>query len=187
MMALEKEAKIKVDDLEPVRKKLAQLNAHRASAELETNFFFDRADGMLRHADKGLRIRRAKEKSGKERCTVTMKGPLLPGKLKSRDEIQFTVDDPKAVRHLFENLGFALTLSFQKRRETWKLRDCEVALDELPHLGQFVEIEGKSTRRILSVRRALGLSNRPLISTGYISMLARYLKQHGLKDRHIRF
>jgi adenylate cyclase class 2 len=187
MMALEKEAKIKVDDLEPVRKKLAQLNARRASAELETNFFFDRADGMLRKADKGLRIRRAKQKSGKERCTVTMKGPLVPGKLKSRDEIQFTVDDPKATRQLFENLGFALTLSFQKRRETWKFRGCEVALDQLPRLGHFVEIEGDSAKKIMSVRRALGLSNRPLISAGYVSMLARYLKAHGLKDRHIRF
>jgi len=186
-MAVEREAKMKVDDLEPVRQKLARSSARRVSAELETNFFFDRSDGLLRKADKGLRIRRAKERSGKEKCTVTMKGPLVPGKLKSRDEIQFTVDDPKAARELFENLGFALTLSFQKRRESWKFKGCEVALDELPRLGQFVEIEGNSARKIMSVRRALGLSNRPLISTGYISMLARYLKEHRLKDRHIRF
>jgi adenylate cyclase class 2 len=186
-MAIEIEAKMKVADLGPVRKKLAQSDARRISAELETNLFFDRRDGMLRKADKGLRIRRAKAKSGKERCTVTMKGPLMPGNLKSRDEIQFTVDDPKAARELFENLGFALKLSFQKRRETWKFRGCEVALDELPHLGRFVEIEGPSRKKIVSARKALGLSGHPLISTGYVSMLARHLDEHRIEARDIRF
>jgi adenylate cyclase class IV len=62
-----------------------------------------------------------------------------------------------------------------------------VELDELPYLGNYVEIEGPSEKDVESVRRSLGLENLPLIKTGYISMLAGYLEEHKIKDRQIRF
>jgi adenylate cyclase, class 2 len=186
-MAIEIEAKMKVDDLAPLRRKLARSRARRVDAEMQTNIFFDRHDGSLRKGDKGLRIRVARVRGGDQKCTVTLKGPLQPGKLKSRDEIEFSVDDPKAARALLENLGFALTLSFQKRRETWKFKGCEVSLDELPRLGCFVEIEGPSHKTIMSARRALGLSKHPLIQNGYVSMLSRRLAKDHVKTRNIRF
>jgi adenylate cyclase class 2 len=185
-MAIELEAKMKVDDLAPVRRKLARLRARREDAEIQTNVFFDR-DGWLRKADRGLRIRQARKKRGAEKCTITLKGPQRRGKLKSRDEIEFSIDDPRAARRLLENLGFDLTLSFQKRRESWKFRGCEVALDELPRLGCFVEIEGPSPRKIMSARRALGLSKLPLIQNGYVSMLFKRLQKRRIKSRDIRF
>jgi len=61
---------------------------------MQTNVFFDR-DGWLRKADRGLRIRQARKKRGAEKCTITLKGPQRRGKLKSRDEIEFSIDDPR--------------------------------------------------------------------------------------------
>jgi adenylate cyclase class 2 len=186
-MPIEIEAKMKVADLAAVRRRLARSGGRRVRAELETNMFFDRGGGKLRRAGKGLRIRRATDRDGSERCTVTLKGPLRPGRLKSRDEIEFNVDDPKSARALLEELGYSLTLSFQKRRESWEFRRCEVSLDELPRLGSFVEIEGQSHRQIMSARRALGLGQLPLIHNGYVSMLSRLLARKRSKTRDIRF
>jgi adenylate cyclase, class 2 len=186
-MSTEIEAKIKVEDLSGVRKKLVAIGALRKRKDLETNSFFDTPAKTLQLADRGLRIRVAVDESGVSRCIITMKGPALPGEFKNREETEFSADDPPAVRKLFENLGYHLTLSFEKRRESWKLGGCEVELDELPYLGNYVEIEGPSEKDVESVRRSLGLENLPLIKTGYISMLSRYLEEHKIKDRQIRF
>jgi adenylate cyclase class 2 len=192
-MPTEIEAKIKVPDLAAVRGKLSAAGATRIGKELETNSFFDTPDHSLQSSDKGLRIRTAVDESGVSRCTVTMKGPRQKAIFKTREETEFSADPPEAVRKLLENLGYQLTLSFEKRRETWAFGGCEVALDELPYLGTYVEIEGKSAsddsaaRDVSAARDKLGLADLPLISIGYVSILARYLEQHQINDRQIRF
>jgi adenylate cyclase class 2 len=186
-MGKEIEAKIKVQDLSAIRRRLEAAGAQRRGKELETNSFFDTAERSLQSSGTGLRIRVAVDESGKSKCTITMKGPLEPGRFKIREETQFSADDPQAVRKLFENLGYRLTLSFEKRRESWKLKECEVDLDELPYLGDYVEIEGPGDGAVDAVRRSLNLEDLPLISTGYISMLARYVEEHQIRDPQIRF
>ncbi|MGD0769578.1 MAG: class IV adenylate cyclase [Tepidisphaeraceae bacterium] len=192
-MPTEIEAKIKVPDLAAVRTTLQAAGATRIASELETNSFFDTPDRSLQSSDKGLRLRIAVDETGKSRCTVTMKGPLQKARFKTREETEFSADDSRAVRKMLENLGYQLTLSFEKRRETWAFSGCEVALDELPYLGTYVEIEAKSAsdvaaaRDVSAARDALGLADLPLISTGYISLLASYLQQRQIKDRLVRF
>jgi adenylate cyclase class 2 len=186
-MSEEIEAKMKVADLAAVRKRLEAAGAVRVRKELETNAFFDGVDRRLQSSDRGLRIRVAVDESGLSRCIVTMKGPLQAGQFKTREEIQFSADEPDAVRKIFENLGFKSTLSFQKRRETWLFGGCEVALDQMPYLGTYIEIEGPSESVVAAARQSLGLSDLALISTGYISLLSRYLEEHGIKDREIGF
>jgi adenylate cyclase, class 2 len=186
-MSDEIEAKIKVSDLATIRKKLEASGAVRKKKELETNTFFDAADHRLQSEDRGLRIRIAVDETGKSRCTITMKGPLRPGQFKTREEIEFSSDKPEAAREIFKHLGYQPTLSFEKRRETWLFGNCEVALDELPYLGTYVEIEGKSEEQIAAARNSLGLSSLPLISIGYISLLWRYLQEHRIGEREIRF
>lgn len=183
----ETEAKMKVSDLSEVRRTLHGAGAVRKGKELETNTFFDATDRRLQLADRGLRIRQAVDEGGKSRYVITMKGPMQQGKFKTREEIEFTASDGDAAARIFENMGYRPTLSFQKRRETWEFGDCEVVLDEVPYLGSFVEIEGKDEASISAARDALGLGNLPLISTGYISLLSRYLEERRITDREIRF
>ena len=123
-MATEIEAKIKVPDLAVVREKLRTAGATRMGKELETNSFFDTSDHALQSSDRGLRIRVAVDETGQSRCTVTMKGPMQKGRFKTREETEFSADDPEPVSKVLENLGYHLTLSFQKRRKrgSWGLR-----------------------------------------------------------------
>jgi adenylate cyclase class 2 len=179
---------MKVEDFAPLRLKLQSLGATLLHTELETNTFFDTPTKTLQKEDRGLRIRVAiDEQTKNSHCTITMKGPLQKGPFKEREETEFTASDPAPVRTIFENLGLILTLSFEKRRESWTFADCSVVLDELPYLGTYVEIEGKTESAVASARTALGLENLPNISSGYISLLSRYLDEHKITERHIRF
>jgi adenylate cyclase class 2 len=187
IMAIEIEAKMKVVDLETIRRALRARGGTRYGSELETNAFFDTSSAGLKAAGKGLRLRTAVDEFGKARYAVTSKGPLLPGDLKSREEIEFTVDDPVAATALFENLGFGQTISFEKRRESWRLLDCKVELDEMPYLGTFVEIEGPGEEKVMSARKALGLSNEPMIKTAYVALLIDHLKKIGEANRVVKF
>jgi adenylate cyclase, class 2 len=185
-MATEIEAKMKVVDLAAIAKRLADKGATRLRTDLEINTFLDTPTATLRSAGSGLRIRTATDDSGKSRSLITLKGPLQPGQLKTREETQFAVTDPAAATKMFEILGYRPTLSFQKRRQSWTFQGCEVELDELPYLGSYVEIEGDSNDRVMAARAALGLADLPLISEGYVAILAKYLHDHGIKEREIR-
>jgi adenylate cyclase class 2 len=182
------EAKMKVDDLDAVRERLRGLKARRVGTELETNTFFDTPDSSLVRAGKGLRIREARGlETGRVRHVVTFKGPQQKGDLKNREEIEFSVDDGPAAVALLKAVGFEPILSFEKRRETWELDDCEIVLDELPILGTFIEVEGPGEAAVLRVREKLGLAGFPMITAGYATMLARHLRGSGGTITSARF
>jgi adenylate cyclase class 2 len=187
-MPVEIEAKMKVPDLSPVRVRLQELGGEPRGAVVETNTFFDTRDHSLLARDQGLRLRHTRDpQSHEEVSTITFKGPRLHGQLKSREERELAVGSAKDAMALLESLGFLRVLTFQKRRESWMLEGCHVELDELPHLGVFVEIEGPSEKSVLSVREHLRLGDRPLIKASYIALLLTHLQERGISDRVVVF
>jgi len=187
-MPVEIEAKMKVDDLGLVRDRLKAAGATPIGEYLERNVFFDTADRSLLTADQGLRIRLAQGTGGGDPvCTITFKGPRLHGQLKSREETEVTVGNYDNAVTLLKCLGYGRVLSFEKRRQSWSIGGCRVELDELPHLGPYVEIEGKSEETVLKVRDMLQLSDRPLVKTSYIALLITHLQEHGQSTREVVF
>jgi adenylate cyclase, class 2 len=187
-MAVEIEAKIKVDNLEPVRARLRKLGARHKSHRLELNTFFDTNDGSLVAADKGLRIRRNRDlRTRKETLIITFKGPRHGGSLKSRDEFELEVDSYDDTIALFEALGYRPTLSFEKRRESWTLGKCLIELDELPRLGTFVEVEGPNAKLINALLARLELDHNPIVKDGYATLLANLPGAKPAKKRIRKF
>jgi len=101
----------------------------------------------------------------------------MPGPMKIREETELSVDSfPNAVL-LLEKLGFAISISFEKIRETWQIDHCEVVLDLLPDsLGSYVEIEAHDVRAIAALQNKLGLRDYPSITEGYADMVWNHLK-----------
>jgi adenylate cyclase class 2 len=187
-MPVEIEAKMKVPDLAQVRAKLQQCDAVLQSTVLETNTYFDTEDRSLLAKDQGLRMRLARNlQTNTDSSTITFKGPRQHGQLKSRDERELTVGSAKDAMALLESLGFARVLTFQKRRESWMLEGCHVELDELPHIGVYVEIEGPKEQAVLKVREMLQLQDRPLLRASYIALLMTHLQEKGINDRVVTF
>lgn len=187
-MALELELKVKVPDFDAVRKALSDSGAKHVGSVLEINTFFDTPDKSLLAQDKGLRLRQTRDdRSGREGFVITVKGPAQPGAFKSREEAETDVDDGERAAGVLQALGYRPELSFEKRRESWTLGRCKIELDELPVLGRFVEIEGPDEATVAAARDRLGLTNLPSIKTGYISLLARHLKEIGDPRKTITF
>ena len=179
---------MQVESFDAIRGRLRDAGASGPSQHLEVNTFFDTEDRSLLAGDEGLRLRRDRRVSdGHERHVITYKGPRRLGPLKSREEIEVDVSDAAAATQLLARLGYLRTLSFEKRRESWEFDNCKVELDELPHLGKFVEVEGPDEQSVMRVRERLGLASRPIVKSGYITLLMSYLQERGQTTKNVTF
>lgn len=187
-MPVEIEAKIKVDDLAATRAKLQSLGAKLVGDFFETNVIFDTEDRSLLAVDKGLRVRAARNvATDEESVTITFKGPRKHSAMKSRQETELQVSGFQPAVELLGQLNFHQVLLFEKRRQSWELGGCKVELDELPHLGCFVEIEGQSEKAIQRVQEQLGLGHRPIVKTAYVGLMMTYLQDRGESERAVKF
>lgn len=187
-MPLEIEAKMAVPALDPLRDRLKDCGAAHVGDFLETNTFFDTEDRSLLAADEGLRLRVNRDTAtGRETHIITFKGPRQAGPLKSRDEVELEVGEPQAAMTLLERLGFHRVLSFEKKRQSWKLDDCKIELDEVPHLGFFMEIEGPSEETVMRTRQRLGMDDRPIVKASYIALLLGHLQERGKSSKSVTF
>ncbi len=180
-MALETEIKLRVLDHDAVRRGLRAAGATFRKNELETNTFLDTASNDLRKSGCGLRVRKAvDERTGQSRCVITHKGPRKPGPMKIREETELEASAYDEAVQLLDQLGLKVMLSFEKRRETWDMGECEVVLDELPgEMGRFVEIEGPDEHEVTLVRERLGLSTAVVEPEGYAVLVAAFLQESG--------
>lgn len=76
--------------------------------------------------------------------------------LHSAKEIETTVGSFEAAVQILEQLGFAPKSYQESRRETWRIDETEVVIDEWPHLRPYVEIEGISEEAVRTVASKLG-------------------------------
>jgi predicted adenylyl cyclase CyaB len=121
------------------------------------------------------------------RIFVTHKGPRAHGVTKTRAETEAQIVCAEDGERLLSALGYHRVLSFEKRRRRWRLDGCRVELDRLPHLGNFIEIEGPSEEAVLEARNRLDLADEPLIQASYIAMLMTHLAEQGIRERRITF
>ena len=171
-MPTEIEAKLKVDSLSEIERKLAELGAEFLAEQLQTDYHFDDTNATLTKTDRCLRLR--KQMVGKnESFFLTYKGAKEKSNLKKRQEIEFEIKDADSVRKLLSALGYEQVLAIEKNRRLWQLGDCEVALDRLPLLGDFVEIEGPGEEIIANAQEKLGLSDLSHIAESYASLVAK--------------
>ena len=171
-MSTEIEAKLKVDSLGEIERKLAELGAEFLAEQLQTDYHFDDTNATLTKTDRCLRLRKQMVGKG-ESFFLTYKGAKEKSNLKKKQEIELEIKDADSVRKLLSALGYEQSLVVEKKRRLWQLGDCEVALDRLPLLGDFVEIEGPGEEIIANAQEKLGLSDLSHIAESYASLVAK--------------
>jgi len=175
-MYTEIEAKLKVDSLEQVRRKLVEVGAEFVEERRQVDDHFDDAEGRLRRSGRAFRLRRQVVR-GEERFFLTFKGPKQRSNLKKRQEVEVEVEDGDSARKLLSALGYETVVVVEKRRQLWRLGECEVCLDRLPLLGEYVEIEGPGEQEIVDVQRRLGLSGLRHIPRSYSALVRAKLSE----------
>jgi adenylate cyclase class 2 len=171
------EAKVRIADPAAFRRRMAERSESGGETVFEDNRLFDDAAGTLHRRGAALRVREERPAGGGEplRAALTYKGPRAEGDLKRREEVEF------------EAMGLRETFRYQKRRSVWRVGECEIALDELPYLGWFVEVEGPTDRAVRAGLEALGLADAELLSADYIHLLTERLKSLGLDPSRALF
>jgi adenylate cyclase class 2 len=185
-MRIEIEAKLKVDSHEQVSVKLSKLGAEFLGEQLQRDYYFDDTGSTLSRTDRALRLRR-QSAGGREKFILTYKGAREKGQLKTRQEIEIEVADGDTTCKLLSAIGYETTLTFEKKRRLWKLGGCSIALDELPLLGCFVEIEGPDEKKITDVQRKLGLGELLHITESYAHLMAAKIQQLGSGKKEVFF
>jgi adenylate cyclase class 2 len=174
-MHIEIEVKLKVESLEDVRCKLVELDAEFLAEQLQKDYYFDDRDRTLTKTDRCLRLRR-EVVGNNESFFLTYKSAKEKDQFKRRQEINVEIKDHDSTEKLFAALGYSRVLVVEKKRKIWRHRDCIVALDELPLLGDFVEIEGPDNKKISDVQKDLGLANLLHIVESYADLIEQKLR-----------
>jgi predicted adenylyl cyclase CyaB len=165
-------------DLEEVRHRLIDAGARlEAPRSLESNQIFDDGDESLRHSKRLLRLRNGHE--------LTVKLPLEDAQYKSRQEINLDVADGN-IEGFLAGLGYESRWQYQKWREGWDLEGMWVTLDELPFVGEVVEIEGDRDR-IDAVAERIGLAGKPTSTANYQTLYLDYCAARGMAPGDMTF
>ncbi len=170
---MEIEAKIKVNNAlryNVVSVVVALGGQHRYDRH-EVNVFYDTKQNKLNGNGEVLRLRRELYVTGEDLVSMTYKGRLKKGKMKMRPEHEFSVGDFDQAQLLLNALGYKETFRFEKKRTSYHLNECLVEFDTLPHLDDFIEVEGQTEKKIAKLLKQLGLKNYPIITDGYPKLL----------------
>jgi adenylate cyclase, class 2 len=143
-MHLEVEQKFHVQQLAPLRAKLASLGTVFDPPIEQADTYFAHPARDFAATDEALRLRRVGEQTW-----ITYKGPKLDPVLKTRRELELPLpaggDAFERHGELLAALGFRPVATVHKRREpgrlTWHALAIQVALDTVAGAGQFIELE----------------------------------------------
>lgn len=164
---LEQEVKLRFESHEAARLAVLTAGGRLVRSERpQEDRFLDTTDDRLSNGHCALRIRREPHQT-----TLTFKGPIESGPVKSREEIETTVADADIAEALLRRLGYAEWWRHTKHREDYLIGDVSVFIDRTS-VGVFVEIEG-TLDAIAATTRALGREPRDYILDSYRTLFTR--------------
>ena len=152
-----KEVEVKLLNVDPssIEKKLLALGANKKFSGILKVRYFDKNDGEIRKKGDLLRVRQFGD-GETEVCYKTNKH--TKNGYKVCDEYHLSGTNFQEAVKFFEQLGYKITCSYEKRRTTFKYEDLEIVIDEYPQIPPFVEIEGINTEAIEKLIDNLGLT-----------------------------
>jgi adenylate cyclase class 2 len=148
----------------------------------EANVVFDTARGDLRKRGVLLRLRQVARDS-----RLTYKGPALPGRHKSREEVEIEIFDPEGLQRILGQLGYMPVFRYEKYRTEHQAKGGTglVTLDETP-IGVFLELEG-SPKWIDRTAGRLGFKEVDYITATYGKLYLDYCRQQGIPAHDMVF
>ena len=158
----EVEVKFYIKDLKAQEAQLRSFGAQLTQPRtFEQNLRFDTPDKLLAKGFKVLRLRRDVQ------AHLTFKGPSedVDG-VRVRKEIEFVLADFQAAWQLLLELGYLVSMRYDKYRAVYDLLGVQISLDELPY-GNFLEIEGPDPATIHTISTMLGLNWEARVPESY--------------------
>ena len=177
----EREVKLRFRNAHEARDAVIAIGAAAVHGRrFQDDALFDNEREELRQRRCALRLRREEARS-----FLTFKGPVQPGPMKLREELESAVDDADALQRVLEHLGLHAWFRYQKYREEFALDGVLIAIDETP-IGTFVELEGTEAG-ITAAAAALGRTAADYILDSYCGLFMRNREALGFRGSHMVF
>jgi adenylate cyclase class 2 len=168
---IEKKYRLTEGQRELIVARLSILIAGTPKTELEVNIIYSNPTLQLENAI--LRLRRTGDRS----ILAFKKRLSSVSPIKRQLEEETEVADADSTERILLRLGFTPSLVYEKRRQTWKHGDTEIAIDELP-FGWFMEIEGEESD-IERVEVALAIDELQSEEATYPQLTRTHGKRNG--------
>ncbi|RMH01332.1 MAG: class IV adenylate cyclase [Chloroflexi bacterium] len=180
---LEVEVKFWVEDLTELRERVMAAGGELVRERVfERNVRFDTAENRLMEKGELLRLREDTA------VTLTYKSPpsvAVTSQAKVREELEITVSDFKTAEAILTRLGFFPCQIYEKYRETFRLKNVEIVLDEMP-FGHFVELEGPEPQ-LKPCALSLGLNWENRILANYLALFNQLKLKYNLPFNDLTF
>ena len=138
MIEIEKKYRLTRERRDEILTSLKEIGARFETEDLEENTIY--GGGVLDNIGGIVRVRKTQDRS-----LLTFKRRIEnQSDVKRQIEYETEISDADAADKIIRELGLHPKLVYEKRRKTWRLRNTEIVLDELP-FGLFMEIEGSIT------------------------------------------
>jgi adenylate cyclase class 2 len=134
-MTFEVELKARLRNPTEIEAKVAELGVFKGETFKEDVYFRRQGDTSLVPADR-YRLRREGERS-----VVTFKQMVSAGGVEVNDETEFAVDNTHSFFQFADRFGFEPFVVKRKKSRVYQVGRAHVELNEVEHLGHFVEIE----------------------------------------------
>jgi len=193
------ETKIKIVDIDLLKKKLKELKAKKSDIldQVDTYYNYPVESRDFSKTDEALRLRKTIESDPKtlkkleEVVDLTYKGPNLDKEIKTRIEHVCHVIEAEKIKEILKALSFKEIISINKHREAYDLdyngNKIEVLIDTIEYLpGSFFEAEilVKDEKLIDTYKNVLfsfiqecGYSKKDILSKTYLEMVLEKIVQ----------
>ena len=175
MIEVEMKIKISENDFLKVEQKLNSKSKKKVE-EIMDDLYFQHPCRNFAETDEALRIR-----VSNDNAFITYKGQKMSKEMKTREEIEFKVEEFDKAKKALEKLGFAPVAHVKKRRISYEYKECIISLDRVNQLGTFLEIEcealnesdikEKESKIKAFLKNTLGIKEYKSIRKSYLEML----------------
>jgi predicted adenylyl cyclase CyaB len=182
---VETEAKYRVRNLRRLKALLGELGYSSVTKQgvWQRDEYFDTKEKFSERLDYVVRLRR---ENGS--VAVALKGPrFYAGKEYSRIELEVPAGPANSVAEALRRSGFEVTWFFEKKRKTFRGRDQDVsvAIDEIPEMGYFIEIEGPLVR-VREMEKLLSECLGEQETRNYADVFRAFKKEGGIRPEDIK-
>jgi adenylate cyclase, class 2 len=178
---LEIEIKFFLENPVKTRDRIITLGAEPLGRYFERNIRFEDAAHQLIGKRSLLRLRKDK----KSTLTYKSEPSESDNEFKVLNELEVEVDDFEVMQRILESLGFHREQVYEKWRETFRIDDATLCIDEMP-FGAFLEIEG-TRHGIKTLVKSLDFNWEKRILWNYLAMFETLHQKYTLSFTDITF
>ena len=173
------EVKIKIDNVEPIIKKLAELGCQISEPVVQEDIIFNEkkpgSEGKI-----FLRVRKTRNKI------------LFTLKMNVSDELdciekEIEINNSESMKDIIELLGYSEYTRVKKKRIKCNFKDYEICLDEVEGLGCFMEVEKISDedteiarKKMINFLESLEIDVSQRVFQGYDTLMVKKYSQKNI-------